>query len=185
MRSLPLLMMASLCLAAAAPTPVATPEEMKPSGAMEAVMSDTPADFYESAASANQFEIEASKLALARSQDADIKAFADTMVKDHAEIAQKLVNLATSKNVELPKELLRRHQVMLDGLKDEEAGKAFDDDYRMKMVLSHKETVLLFDQSAKESPDPDIRKFALATIARLQAHGGRAQKMQDKAKKKS
>lgn len=185
MKSLPLLMTASLCLAAAGPALTATPDEMKPSGAMEAVMSATPADFYESAASANQFEIEASKLAQTRSQDADIKAYADAMVKDHAEIAQKLVNLATSKNVELPKELLRRHQIMLDGLKDEEAGKAFDDDYRMKMVLSHKEAVSLFDQSAKESPDPDIRKFALSMITRLQAHGGRAQKMQDKAKNKS
>ncbi len=185
MKNLPLLMTVSLCIAAAAAAVAATPEEMKPSGVIEAVMSDNPADFYESAASANQFEIEASKLAQTKSRDADIKAYADTMVKDHTEAAHKLVNLATSKNVELPKELLKRHQIMLDGLKDEEAGKTFDDDYRMKMVLSHKEAVSLFDQSAKESPDPDVRKFALSMLTQLQVHGGRAQKMQDKAKNKS
>lgn len=180
MKTLPLLSLLA-CLAAAAPPSAFAAEPMKPSGALEAVMSNDPADFYESAASANQFEIDASKLALERSKNADIQSFAKTMVKDHTEAAQKLTNLATSKSVDLPTQLLKRHQVMLDGLKEKEAGSAFDDDYRMKMVLSHKEAVSLFDQSAKESPDPDIRKFALSMMTTLQTHGGHAQKMQDQA----
>lgn len=171
-----------VCLGAGLPLAASAAEPMKPSGAMEALMSDDPADFYESAASANQFEIEASKVAQERSKDADIKAFADMMVKDHTEATQKLTNLATGKNVELPTQLLKRHQMMLDGLKEKDAGPAFDEDYRMKMVLSHKEAVSLFDQSAKESPDPDIRKFALSMIAKLKMHGGHAQKMEDAAK---
>lgn len=181
MKTLPLISLLA-CLAAGAPQAALSAEPMKPSGAIEAVMSNDPSDFYESAASANQFEIDASKLALERSKDADIQAFAKTMVKDHTDAAQKLTNLATSKDVELPTQLLKRHQVMLDGLKEKDAGPAFDDDYRMKMVLAHKEAVSLFDQSAKESPDPDIRRFALSMMTTLQTHGGHAEKLQDKAK---
>ena len=184
MKALPLITVVA-CLAAGLPQAALSAEPMKPSGALEAVMSNDPSDFYESAGSANQFEIEASKLALERSKDADIQSFARTMVKDHTDASQKLTNLATSKNVELPTELLKRHQIMLDSLKEKEAGPAFDEEYRMKMVMSHKEAVSLFDQSAKESPDPDIRKFALSMMTTLQTHGGHAQKLEDKAKGKT
>jgi putative membrane protein len=167
------------------PQSVMAAEQMKPSGAIEAVMSDDPSDFYESAASLNQLEIEASKLALERSTDADIKAYANTMVKDHTAASQKLTNLATSKNVDLPKELLKRHQLMLDSLKEQDAGPGFDSNYRTKMLLSHKEAISLFDQSSKESPDPDIRKFAMSMMSTLQDHGSRAQKLEDNAQKKA
>lgn len=170
-----------VCLAAGGVPSIGAAEPMKPSGVMEVVMSDDPADFYESAASINQFEIDASLLAQDKSKNADVQAFADTMVKDHSEAAQKLANLATSKNVELPTQLLKRHQMMLDGLREKGAGPAFDEDYRTKMVLSHKEAVSLFDQSAKESPDPDIRKFALSRLTKLKAHGAHAQKLEDAA----
>lgn len=184
MKAVPLMMPLIACLAVAAPTQGHAAEPMKPSGAMESVMSAEPSDFYQSAASVNEFEIEASKLALERSSDPDVKAFAATMVKDHEEMAQKLANLAARKNADLPKELLKRHQLMLDSLKEEDAGPGFDANYREKMVLSHQEAVSLFDQSAKASPDPDIRKFALSSMSSLQAHSARAQKMAGEAKKK-
>jgi len=185
MKALPLMCLLSGLAAGSVVPDALSAGQMKPSGAMEAVMSDDPSDFYESAASLNQFEIEAGKLALERSTNADIKAYAATMVKDHTATAQKLTNLATSKNADLPKELLKRHQIMLDSLKEQDAGPGFDANYRMKMLMSHKEAVSLFDQSSKESPDPDIRKFALSVMSTLQEHGGRAQKLEDDAQKKA
>lgn len=177
MRSLPLIGLLA-CLATLFAPLVRAAEPMAPSATAEAVMSGDPADFYESAASANQFEMEAGRLALDRSQDADVKAYAQRMIKDHGEAAQKLTNLATGKNVELLTQLLKRHQMMLDGLKEQEDGAAFDEDYRRKMVSSHTEAVSLFDRSAKESPDPDIRKFALDLLPTLQKHADEAHRLQ-------
>ena len=185
---LSLMCLSACALMAAAPPMVRAADAtapMQPSGAVEMVLSEDPKDFYESAASANMLEIEASKLAETKSSDAEVKAFAKMMIKDHTEAGQKLGKLATTKKVVLPTELLKRHQMMLDGLKEEEKGADFDKEYRMKMVMSHKEAVSLFDHAAKKSPDPDIRAFAGEMLPKLQEHGAHAKKMEDAAKKKS
>ena len=181
------LMCMSACVLMTAAPPIvrsADAEPMQPSGALEMVLSEEPKDFYEAAASANMLEIEASKLAQAQSTDADVKAFAAMMIKDHTAAGEKLAKLATTKKVVLPTQLLKRHQMMLDGLK-EEKGADFDSEYRMKMVASHKEAVSLFDHASKKSPDPEIRAFAAEMLPKLQEHGAHAKKLGDSAKKKS
>ncbi|MGH8517167.1 MAG: DUF4142 domain-containing protein [Panacagrimonas sp.] len=182
------LMCLSACILMAAAPPMARSADaapMQPSGAVEMLLSEDPKDFYDSAASANMLEIEASKLAETKSSDAQVKRYAKMMVKDHTQAGQKLGKLATTKKVVLPTELLKRHQMMLDGLKEKEDGAAFDEDYRMKMVMSHKEAVSLFDHASKKSPDPDIRAFAAELLPKLQEHGAEAKKLEDAAKKKS
>lgn len=149
-------------------------EPMEPSGVAQVLMSNDPKDFYQSAGSANLFEIRASKLAQTRAQSPEIRKFADMMVADHTEASQKLEALAGRKGVALPTQLLRRHQMMLDGLMEEKAGKDFDDHYSNKMVVSHKEAVSLFEQASRESKDPDIRSFAAEILPTLQRHGGLA-----------
>jgi len=182
-----LMCMSACALMTAAPPIVrsADAEPMQPSGALEMVLSEEPKDFFETAASANMLEIEASKLAQTKSSNADVQAFAKTMIKDHTAAGEKLAKLATSKKIVLPTELLKRHQMMLDGLKEETKGAEFDSEYRMKMVASHKEAVSLFDHASKKSPDPDIRAFAAEMLPKLQEHGGHAKKLEDSAKKKS
>lgn len=173
---------ALLCMSASAMTlPALAAEPMEPSGVAQVVMSSDPKDFFETAASANMFEIEASKLAAKRSQDAQVKAFAEMMIKDHTQASEKLKVLAAQKKVTLPTQLLKRHQMMLDGLKDEKDAKEFDEEYRSRMVMSHKEAVSLFDLSARESPDADIRKFAGTMLPTLQMHGSKAQEMEKAA----
>lgn len=181
------LMCLSACALMAAAPPMARSADaapMQPSATIEMVLSEEPKDFYESAASANMLEIEAGKLAQTKSNDADVKAFAETMVKDHTAAGQKLGKLATTKKTVLPTELLKRHQIMLDGLMEKENGADFDEDYRMKMVMAHKEAVSLFDHASKKSPDPDIRAFASEMLPKLQEHGAHAKKLEDTAKKK-
>jgi putative membrane protein len=182
------LMCLSACaLMAAAPPVVRSADNtpMEPSAAVEMMLSEDPKDFYESAASANMLEIEASKLAETKSSDPEVKAFAKMMMKDHTAAGQKLGKLATSKKVVLPTELLKRHQMMLDGLKEKENGAAFDEDYRRKMVMAHKEAVSLFDHAAKKSPDPEIRALASEMLPTLQMHGAHAKKLEDAAKQKA
>lgn len=149
-------------------------EPMQPSRAAQALMGDDAKDFFETAASANQFEIESSKLALERATDPALKSYAQKMVKDHEKAGEDLKALARKKDTIVPASLLRRHQAMLDDLRNEQPGKAFDDEYRDKMVLSHKEAVSLFDEAARDSRDPEIKAFAAKMLPTLQAHGGAA-----------
>lgn len=152
----------------------AATEPMQPSGAMQALMSNSEKDFFESAASSNLFEIQASQLALTKASDPKLKAFAEKMVQDHTEASDKLTALAQSKNQTVPTTLLKRHQSMLDALNKDKPGKDFDEDYRNKMVMTHKEAISLFDQTAKKAEDPDVKSFAATLLPKLQMHGGMA-----------
>lgn len=148
---------------------------MKPSGAIEAVMPNSDKAFFENAASANMFEIASAKLALTKSSDPAVKEFAQKMVGDHSEAGTKLEALAAQKNVTLPTKMARRHQHMYDALEKDKAGKDFDEDYKNKMVMSHREAVSLFDQTAKKGQDPDVKRFAATMLPKLQMHGSEAQ----------
>jgi putative membrane protein len=150
---------------------------MKPSGIAEAMMPNDDRSFIEGAASANKFEIEAGKLASTKATDPQLKAFGEKMVTDHTEAAQKLQALATAKNVTVPTTLAPRHQKALDALNKDKAGKDFDEDFRNKMVASHKEAVSLFDQTTKKTKDPDIKAFATEMLPKLQAHGAAANEL--------
>ena len=152
-------------------------DKMKPSRAVQLLLDDGNKDFFETAASANLFEIESSQLALQRATDPGLKAFARRMVSEHKQAGEELKRLARKKNVTLSTQLLKRHEVMLDSLRDEKQGEAFDDEYRDKMIASHMEVVALFDEVARDSKDPDVRAFAAKTLPTLQAHGGSAKKL--------
>jgi len=177
MKTLKTLAAASLmCLPYAAATAA---EPMKPSGVMEAMMSNDQKDFFETAASANLFEIEAGKLAQTKATDPTLQTFGAQMVKDHTEASAKLAALASTKSVPLPTAMLKRHQSMYDALVKDKAGKDFDEDFRNKMVMSHKEAVSLFDQTAQKAKDPEVKAFAAMMLPKLQMHGSAAMELNE------
>lgn len=152
-------------------------EPMKPSGAAQALLSDDAGNFFETAASTNMFELQASKLAAERATDPKIKEFAAMMVEDHTKAAEELRALAKQKNVTLPQQMLDRHQLLYDDLLDEEPGEAFDEEYVDKMELTHKEAVSLFDEVARETDDAQVRQLAQKLLPTLQKHGGKAESL--------
>lgn len=60
--------------------------------------------FLENAAQAGHAEIEGSKLAAQKSNNADVKAFAAQMIKDHTKVGDELLRLASSKGYTPPTE---------------------------------------------------------------------------------
>lgn len=149
-------------------------EPMKPSKVIEAVQSNDVDDFFETAASAGMFEVEAGKLAEQRGTTPDVQSFGKKMVKDHTAVGEELKALARKKDVALPEQMLKRHQMMLDDLKNEKDGEEFDQEFRDKMISSHKEAVSLFDKASRKSKDPDVKAFATKHLAHLQEHGMKA-----------
>lgn len=139
-----------------------------PAHARDISMSDK--RFLKNAAEAGNFEIEGSKLALGKSKDADIQRFARMMTDDHAQAALKLKDLATRRNVKLPKEPSLVQQAKLKYLEMRDGAK-FDKSYATHIgVAAHEQAVKLFEDAAEDAEDADIKKFAADTLPVLKKH---------------
>jgi len=78
------------------------------SAGMGSAFAATDNDFVDNAAAGGIAEIETSKLALEKSQSADIKAFANQMIADHTKANEELKKIATTNDIEVPDELFKK-----------------------------------------------------------------------------
>lgn len=134
--------------------------------------------FVKEAGAGGLAEVELSKVAQ-KSENAEVKNFADRMVQDHSKANQELVNIATSLGVDVPKALDAEHQRLsqkLAGLH----GKAFDEEYMRAMVEDHDKTVLLFQAEDRSGSNMELKQFAQKTLPILQTHQKMAQELSRK-----
>lgn len=129
------------------------------------------AQFVQQAAVANQFEIQTSQAALERSQNADVRAFAQQMVTDHTKAASDMqAVLSRDPSVPVPPPTLDApHQAQLTRLQGTPAGD-FDRTYVQLQDQAHHEAVPLFKTYAQSGEPGPIRDFAAATLPVLQMH---------------
>jgi putative membrane protein len=137
-----------------------------------------PTVFVQQAAQTGLTEIEAAKIALARSQDPSIRTFAQRMVQDHGKSNAELANLASAKGIDAPTELDAEHQAMLDEITSK-TGAEFDRTYSQHMNMGHTRAVALFEAAAN-SPDAAVSGFAKKTLPTLRAHKQLAEKLPGK-----
>jgi putative membrane protein len=134
-----------------------------------------PSVFIQQAAQAGLIEIEAAKVALARSQDPGIRGFAQRMVRDHEECNDQLATMASSKGVEMPRELDAGHKTLLDEITTK-TGAEFDRAYSQHMNMGHTRAVALYE-AATNSPDSAIAGFARKMLPTLREHLTLAEKL--------
>lgn len=127
--------------------------------------------FVETAAIAGLFEIETSKLALERTQNAQIRAFAEMMVADHTKIAASLKRAASDANGEItiPTALDAEHEAMVKKL-TAATGREFDALYVQMQTTAHQQAVGLFGAFAKDGDQTALKAFAAETLPILQRH---------------
>ncbi|OZA91551.1 MAG: hypothetical protein B7X76_02120 [Azorhizobium sp. 39-67-5] len=127
--------------------------------------------FVETAAISGLFEIEASKLALDRSTDPQIRAFAQMMVVDHAKIAIALKRAASDANgdITLPTAVDAEHEALLKKL-GTATGRDFDALYVQMQTTAHQQAVGLFGAFAKDGDQTALKAFAADTLPVLQGH---------------
>ncbi len=136
-------------------------------------------DFVQNASIGGAFEVQSSQLALDRSQNSDIRAFAQNMVDDHTAASEKLMALLPNTDVpaaQIKGGLDSKHQKMLDKLtadKDTD----FDSDYIAAQKKAHKEAVGLFKDYAKSGEDATLKDFATQTLPTLQGHQDMVKKL--------
>ncbi|MFT0858500.1 DUF4142 domain-containing protein [Ancylobacter sp. G4_0304] len=129
------------------------------------------AAFVDTAAAANQFEINSSRLALLKSFNPKIRAFASKMVEDHTQIGKNFVAALAKADTGItpPSGLgadLDAIMVKLRGT----YGPAFEAEYVAAQTKGHQAAVGLFAGYAKGGANPVMKSFAKATLPTIQMH---------------
>jgi putative membrane protein len=127
-----------------------------------------PATFVKKATLAGMTEVELAKVALAKSQDASVRKFADRMIQDHGKSGKELETIAKSKKLDVPKALDAEHQSMVQ-MMSAKSGAAFDEAYSEHMNMDHSKAIALFE-GASSSTDSDLSSFAKKTLPTLKEH---------------
>jgi putative membrane protein len=141
----------------------------------------TEEDFWNKAAEGGMAEVELSKLAQTKAQNADVKKFAQTMVTDHTKANGELKTLAGKMNVTLPSELNSTHKSTADKL-NSLTGADFDKAYVDAMVKDHDDAVSLFQTEADGGTTADLKAFAAKTLPTLKSHQSMIKDIQGKMK---
>jgi putative membrane protein len=128
-------------------------------------------DFVTLAAQSDMLEIESSKLALTKSDNAKTKQFADKMIKDHTATSNELKALVSGGKVpaNLPATLDKTHQAKLDKL-NKLNGRDFTKEYDDMQVSAHKDAVSMFERYSKEGDSAELKAFAAKHLPHLQEH---------------
>jgi predicted outer membrane protein len=124
-------------------------------------------DFVRDVALKNMAEIELSRMALDKSSNPAIKAFAQTIIDDHGEAGNKLKTVASGQSIEWPAQLDDKHRKIADDL-PKERGTDFDRDYLKAMIDSHQ------DLAAKLESRLDVQSLAdWKTAAAARTHSNK------------
>ncbi len=121
-------------------------------------------------ARANMAEIEAGKLALANSQNAEVKAYAQQMVDDHTKALGDVTTLAQNKGVTLPTEPDAKHKAMAAKL-SKLTGDKFDKAYMQQAgVADHKQVHAMLKKDQARAKDPDVKALAAKMLPTVEQH---------------
>jgi putative membrane protein len=124
--------------------------------------------FIKEAAIGSMAEVELSKLAQ-KSENADVKSFADHMIQDHTAVNQQLTAIATDLGVDMPKALDSEHERLRENVQTLH-GKAFDEQYMHGMVEDHDKAVNLFQREERSGHNAELKQFAQKILPTLQEH---------------
>jgi predicted outer membrane protein len=128
-------------------------------------------------AQANVNEIEAGKLAQSKSQNDQVKAFAQQMIDDHTKALTEAQTLAQQKGVTLPTEPDAKHKAMAAKL-EKMSGDAFDKAYMAQAgVADHKAVHAKLMKDEKRAKDADLKAMATKMAPVVEQHLKSAQQM--------
>lgn len=120
------------------------------------------------AAKSDETEISLSKLALQKSNDPQIKQFAEMMVTDHTKSTSLLKPIAANHNVAIPENPGSANEAKYRALEGK-SGKAFDKAYIQTMIADHQSTLQAFQSASGKVQDPNLKEF-VGTVEPIVKH---------------
>jgi putative membrane protein len=128
-------------------------------------------------AMANMAEIELARTAQTKSQNEQVKNFAQQMIDDHTKALNEVQQLAQAKGITLPSELGRTHKAKADRM-GRLSGEEFDRAYMAQAgVAEHKKTHDKLNQVQTRAKDPDVKALAARTLPIVDQHLNSAQQL--------
>jgi putative membrane protein len=132
---------------------------------------------------ANMDEIQTSQVAIQRSQNAQVRQFAQMMITEHTAVEQEMMRMLQAKNMTpqpnaVAQAAMQATRATVANL-SQRSGMDFDRAYMMHQVQAHRWTLTSLDQSLIPSTrDPEMRTF-LSTRVRpgVAMHLGTAQRI--------
>lgn len=133
--------------------------------------------FIEEAANSSMFEVQIGQLAASKATDPDVRSLANMLVDQHTAATNELVKIADTLGVELPPAPRHSLRRQIDKLARKN-GAEFDRDFvRQVGIKAHEKDIETFEKAGKDVEDPQLRAFALKSLAMLREHLAAAQKL--------
>jgi putative membrane protein len=145
----------------------------------KAVLNDADRDFVKKAEDADIKERNIGRTMLEKTQNKDVKDYAQMLVDDHEKNLRDIVNLMNEKGMPQPKGLPEVKHESLDKLNGL-SGAALDRQFAMMMVEDHQKDVTEFRDKANSAQDKDVKDYVTKTLPVLERHLQKAQELQGK-----
>jgi putative membrane protein len=156
----------------------ATPAASSPAVATPAELTGADKTLLKDLAAGNRAEVQAGQLALEKSQNPEIRKFAQSMIDDHGKALTEVEGLALQKNVKLPDTIGVMHKTKELALKAL-SGQAFDTQYAKRAgVGDHESTVKLLKKIQTNGKDADLKALADKLLPAVEHHLEMARQLQ-------
>lgn len=140
-------------------------------------------DFVSKAAASDMFEVESSKIALDRSNNSEVKAFAAMMVEAHTRSTEdlKAAIAGSGLTLTLPTALPSDKASALEDLRSESPAD-FDKKYMDAQVDGHQGALDLMTRYAQDGDNPSLKAAATTMAPIIQQHLDKARTLRDALK---
>lgn len=125
--------------------------------------------FFTLLAQANADEVEAGKVALLASNNANVKSFAQQMIDDHGAALKQISTLAARKNIDVPSVPDEKHQQGIERMRNL-APADFNSQYVKSAVEDHRATLDLLSKIQAKAKDQDLKTLAQKMAPTVQGH---------------
>ncbi len=130
----------------------------------------TSKEFVKEAVESNLAEIQASQLALSKSNNPEVKTFAQQMVDNHTTANNQLQAVAEHMGIKIPYRPDLTHQAALERLRSESSA-SFDKSYIEQMSKDHEKAIELFQGAANSAQiGQELKALAQETLPILHQH---------------
>ena len=130
--------------------------------------------FMKQAAQGSLMEVEMGRMAQKRAKSNEVRRLGGKIAADHTIANKELTTIASKKGVDLSKEKPPKMESL--------SKSDFDKEYLAVMVKDHEKDISEFETAAKDSLDPDLKRYAEKTLPTLRKHLELVKKAQEQLK---
>ncbi|MBD2260093.1 DUF4142 domain-containing protein [Pseudanabaena sp. FACHB-2040] len=141
-----------------------------------AAISSLDREFIIMAAQGNNAEIQTSQLALQRSQDQQVRSFAQQMIEEHTQANERLATIARQYGVNLPADPGPLNTAIAQELASL-SGANFDRAYMEAQENAHLRTIGLYRTVIQQGRTPDVQSYASTLLPNIDGHYQMANQM--------